>query len=385
MGLNDMRGFLKLGDVQILAVCDVDATHRERAKAEVERYYSDANPRAKYTGCAQYNDFRDLIRRPDIDAVLIATPDHWHVPISIAAAKAGKDIYCEKPLSRTIAEGRILCNVVKKYHRVFQTGTQLRSAWPARFACELVRNGRIGKLHTIKTCVPAGREIPPQSNMPVPDGFDYDLWLGPAPRAPYTERRCHHYFRYIFDYAGGTLTDLGAHDNDLAQWGNNTEHTGPVEIEGKGTFPRDGLWDTATRFEIKYTYENGVKLICATRDIANMDQGVRFEGSLGWVFVRSYIDAYPKSLLSSKIAPDEIHLYRSDDHHRNFIDCVKSRRDTIAPPETAHRSVTICHLGNIALRLGRKLKWNPENETFIDDPEANRMLARQSRSPWGII
>ncbi len=384
MGLSDMRGFLKFGDVQIVAVCDVDIAHCKRAKNEVEEHYESAVVKANYGSCAAYNDFRDLLERDDIDTVLIATPDHWHVPISIAAARAGKDIYCEKPLSKTIAEGRTLCNIIKQYNRVFQAGTQLRSGQAARFACELVRNGRIGRLHTIRTCVPTGRAIAPQATMPVPDGLDYDLWLGPAPWAPYTKRRCHGSFRYISDYAGGVMTDLGAHDNDLAQWGNDTEHTGPVEIEGTGRFPRDGLWDTATSFEVHYTYENGVKLVCATRDIAKMDQGIRFEGTNGWVMARSYIDAEPKSLLNSRIGADEVHLYQSDDHHRNFIDCVKTRRDTIAPPEVAHRSVTICHLGNIALKLGRKLRWDPGNERFVNDSEANQMLSRAMRSPWQL-
>ena len=384
MGLNDMRGFLKFGDVQIVAVCDVDAAHRKRAKGEVERHYRSALGQSDYAGCAEYNDFRDLLERNDIDTVLIATPDHWHVLISIAAAKAGKDIYCEKPLSKTIAEGRALCNVIKKHNRVFQAGTQLRSARPARFACELVRNGRIGRLHTIRTSVPTGRAIAPQATMPVPDGFDYNMWLGPAPQAPYTKRRCHGTFRYISDYAGGVMTDLGAHDNDLAQWGNDTEYTGPVEIKGIGQFPRDGLWNTATSFQVHYRYKNGVKLICSTRDIAKMDQGVRFNGTDGWVFARGYIDAGPKSLLTSKIRPGEIHLYRSDNHHRNFIDCVKTRRNTIAPPEIAHRSASLCHLGNIALKLGRKLRWDPENEMFVNDAQADKMLSRVMTGPWHL-
>jgi len=384
MGTVDMTGFLKFSDVQIVAVCDVDAIHRRRAKELVERQYGADSARAGYQGCAEYNDFRDVLARDDIDAVLIATPDHWHAPISIFAAKAGKDIYCEKPFSRSIAEGRVLCDVIKRYRRVFQSGTQLRSENSARFACELVRNGRIGKVHTIRTCVPRGRAIGVQATEPVPAELDYEMWLGPALWAPYTKARCHFTFRYISDYAGGVMTDLGAHDNDLAQWGNDTEHTGPVEIEGKGEFPKDGLWDTAISFEVRYKYANGVTLICATRDIAKMDQGVRFEGSDGWVYARSSIDAKPKSLLTSRIGPDEIHLYRSSNHHRNFIDCVKTRGDTIAPPEVAHRSTTICHLGNIALKLARKLRWDPANEKFVGDEEANRMLSRAMRSPWRL-
>lgn len=383
MGMVDMNAFLANEDVQVAAVCDVDARHRQRAGQVVQDYYSNRQEKTILHSCAAYNDFRELLARPDIDAVLIATPDHWHVPISIAAAKAGKDIYCEKPLCRTISEGRALCQAVKRYGRVFQTGSQLRSTRNVRFACELVRNGRIGKLHTIRTFLPPGRTLGPQPVMPVPEGFDYDMWLGPAPWVPYTEKRCHFNFRYVSDYAGGSLTDLGAHDNDIAQWGNATELTGPIEIEGQGEFPADGLFDTAVRFRVDYLYANGVRLICST-DPYPAGPGVRFEGDEGWIYVRWEIDAEPKSILTSKIGPNETRLYHSSDHHRNFLDCVRTRRCPIAPVEVGHRSATICHLGNVAMRLRRKLRWDPQEERFLNDEEANRLLSCSARSPWRL-
>ncbi|NIA13815.1 MAG: Gfo/Idh/MocA family oxidoreductase [Nitrospiraceae bacterium] len=380
-GTGDMKSFLNHADTQVVAVCDVDKAHRERAKRIVETRY--AKNRSGYTGCDVYNDFRDVMARDDVDAVMIATPDHWHALIAIAAAKAGKDIYCEKPISKTVAEGRALCDAVRCYGRIFQTGSQLRSVRNVRFACELVRNGRIGKLHTIRTYLPPSPSCGPQPEMSVPQGFDYDLWLGPARWAPYTVRRCHRSFRYVSDYAGGTMTDLGAHDNDLAQWGNGTEHTGPVEIEGRGEFPRDGLFDAAMRYEVRYTYANGVTLICST-DPYPEGTGVRFEGTEGWVYTRWAINAEPQSLLETNIGPNEIHLYKSEDHHRNFLDCVKSRKETIVPAETGHRSITICHLGNIAMKLGRKLRWDPDRERFKDDPEADRYLLSPMRAPWRL-
>ncbi len=383
MGTADMNCFLGLGDVQVVAVCDVETAHRERARKAVDEHYAAEKASGTYKGCDVYNDFREVVSRADIDAVCIGTPDHWHVPISVAAAKAGKDVYCEKPLSRCIGEGRQLCDTIKRYGRVFQTGTQLRSTRNVRYACELVRNGRIGKVHTIRTFVPAGSAIAPQPEMPVPPGFDYNLWLGPAPWAPYTEKRCHFNFRYISDYAGGVMTDLGAHDNDIAQWGNDTERTGPVEIEGVGEFPKDGLYDTVMKLKVHYRYANGVEVICSS-DPNPQGVGVRFEGTDGWIYVRGSMDASDPAILKSEIGPSEVHLYDSNNHQRNFIDCMRSRKETIASAEIGQRSSTICHLGNIAMKLGRKLRWNPETEQFIDDPEANRLLWAPVRAPWII-
>jgi predicted dehydrogenase len=371
MGTGNMKGFKGKSGSQVVALCDVDAGHLEKARET-----------AGLDEKSTYNDFRDLLARDDVDAVVVATPDHWHVPVSIAAIKAGKDVYCEKPLTLTIAGGRALADAVKRYGRVLQTGSQQRSGSEFRNACELVRNGRIGKLHTIKVGIPGNnRKCPPTwEAKSVPEGFDYDMWLGPAPWEPYTEQRCHYQFRFILDYSGGQMTNWGAHYLDIAQWGNDADDTGPVEIEGKGDFPESGLFTTAKKVDITYTYANGVKLLLTTGG-----GNTRFEGSDGWVFVtRGKIDAEPKSLLKEKIGPDEIHLYNSRDHKQNFLDCIKSRKEPIASAEIGHRSSTVCHLGNIAMLLGRKVKWSPKKESFINDSAADSMIGRSMRSPWSL-
>jgi predicted dehydrogenase len=398
MGMGDIRGFLGDPRVQVVAVCDVNkespgywggaVAGREPGRRLVEQHYAAEKKSGTYKGCDAYIDFRDLIGRKDIDVVVVSTPDHWHAIPVIAAAKAGKDIYCQKPLSLTIAEGRAMSDAVKKYTRVFQTGSQQRSDSNFRRACELVRNGRIGKLHTVRVGLPGGRpDYGKTGNRkkpePVPKDFNYELWLGPAPKADYAPARCHVNFRWIYDYSGGQVTDWGGHHPDCAQWGMGTEHTGPVEIRNaKGVFPPDELWNTATEYYFEAIYANGVKMIVSNRE----RMGVKWEGSEGWVSAnRGTHDANPKSILESKIGPKEIHLYESSNHYRNFIDCVLSRKETAAPVETAHRSITICHLGNIALRLGRdKLKWDPVKEQILDDAEAAKMLRRPYREPWKL-
>lgn len=380
-GTENMRNFLRFPEVQVLAVCDVDRPHRLEAKGIVERHYAERQTSGEYKGCDDYNDFREIIERNDIDAVSIATPDHWHAIPVIMAAKAGKDIYAEKPLSLTIAQGRAMSDAVRRYGVIFATGSQQRSDTKFRHACELVRNERIGKLHTVKVGLPTGPSIEPQPEMPIPEGFDYAFWLGPAPWQPYTVHRCHWDFRWNLDYSGGQLTDWAAHHCDIAQWGMGTEHTGPIEVEGKGEYPRDGLYTAAIHYHFECLYENGVRMICGD----DARGGVTFEGSEGWVFVnRGVIEAEPASLLDVKFTPREVHLYRSGNHYHNFIDCVKNRVEPIAPIEAAHRSITIAHLGNIAMQLERKLRWNPEAERFVNDPEADRKLSRAMRAPWHL-
>ncbi|HUT25835.1 MAG TPA: Gfo/Idh/MocA family oxidoreductase, partial [Sumerlaeia bacterium] len=341
-------------------------------------------------GCAQYRDFREVAARDDIDAVSIATPDHWHALPAIAAAKAGKDIFLQKPLTLTIEEGRALSDTVRACGRVLQVGSQQRSEWQFRFACELVRNGRIGELRTVKVGFGVDPPTTAQPVMPVPRNLDYDLWLGPAPTAPYTEKRVHPQKGYgrpgwlrISDYGSGMITGWGAHHLDIAQWGMGTERTGPVAIEGEAEYPREGLWDVHGPFRIEYTYANGVTVICA--DNGRNKQGILFEGTEGWVYVRrGAIDAHPKSLVASMIGANEAHLYKSDDHKGNFIECIRTRAETVAPVEIGHRSCTVCLLGEIAMRLGRKLRWDPAQERFIDDEQANRMWSRPMRSPWSL-
>ncbi|NLZ06898.1 MAG: Gfo/Idh/MocA family oxidoreductase [Phycisphaerae bacterium] len=373
----NLKSFLAQLDAQAVAVCDVDPVNLHKARDLVNARYGN-------TDCMTTQDFREILARADIDAVMISTPDHWHVPISIAAARAGKDVECEKP-TLTVEEGRRLVQTMQRYGRVFQWSTEDRSVDVYHRMCELVRNGRIGKVHTIRVELPVGPDTPGNPEpMPVPEGFDYDMWLGPAPWAPYTRDRCHWNFRWIFDYSGGMLTDWGAHLLDGAQWGNDTEHTGPVEVEGRGVFCQGGLYDTAREYHLQYTYADGVKLF-----VDSGEPSLRFEGTEGWVGNRGWrgkLEASRPAILDSAIGPNDVHLYTCPGgEQRNFLDCIKSRQACYFPPEIGQRCFTIAHIGNIAMRLGRKLRWNPEEERFVNDDEANRMLRRTARSPWDLL
>ena len=396
-GFNNMRGFLQNEDARIVAVCDVNRGSygykdpsqycgREPAREEVEAFYAKKTRPGRYRGCEATSDFREALAREDVDAVVIVVPDHWHAVMTVMAARAGKHIYCEKPMTLTIAEGRVMVRAVRRHGIVFQTGSQERSSRQTRFACELVRNGRIGELKRILTVVgPNNKTAPPRDwePTPVPEGFDYDMWLGPAPWAPYHKDRCFYTFRFGLDYSGGQTTNFGAHSNDMAQWGNGTDHTGPVEVEDLGgEFPEDGLFNTATKVHFRARYANGVELECKTRSDA---VGARFEGAEGWVQTGyGGFFTHPESLKRAEIGPNEIHLYRSDNHYRNFLDGVRTGKEPAAPVEVGHRSATICHLGNIAMMLKRKLRWDPERERFPDDNEANRMLSKPTRAPWHL-
>lgn len=386
-------------DSQVLAVCDVDDHRCHQAAKVVDDHYAKALGRDVYKACTLYKDFRQLLRRKDIDALVNCTPDHWHVIPSIMAVKAGKDVICEKPLTLTIAEGRALCEAVKQNNRIFQTASENRSIDTYIQMCELVRNGRIGTLKRIQVSLPSGNETRGENFndrqvQPVPEWFNYDMWLGQAPLAPYCPARCHGSFRWNLDYSGGRLTDWGAHMIDLAQWGNGTENTGPVEVQGKGKFPpRDALFNTAEDFDLQYRYANGLELT-----VTSNGAGIRFEGTEGWIGFtgwRAPLEASKPSILESKIGPNETHLYRPSEivprtegmkggEHRNFIDCVKSRKPCYAPAETGHRTLSIAHVGNIAMMLGRPLRWNPQAERFDNDEEANAMLSRHQREPWSL-
>jgi predicted dehydrogenase len=390
MGMGDLRGILGFDEVRVVAVCDVDAHRLEHAKKTVDAAYARHNRSGTSRGCDGYRDFRELVARPDIDAVMVCTPDHWHALPAIAAAKAGKDVFLQKPLTYTIEEGRVLRETVQRYGTVFITGSQQRSASNFRFACELVRNGRIGELRAVQAGCGMDPGTTVQPVMPVPEHLDYDFWLGPAPWAPYTEKRVHPRTGYgrpgflrVSDYCLGMVTGWGAHHMDIAHWGLGMEHSGPVAIEAEATFPEDGLWDVHNEYRIDYTYANGVHVIFS--DNKRNKQGVLFEGSEGWVYVRrGAIDAHPKSLLSSVIGPDEIHLYKSNNHKGNWLECIRNRSKTVAPVEIGHRSCSVCILGYIAMKLGRRLTWNPEREGFEGDDEANRLLARPMRAPWRL-
>jgi predicted dehydrogenase len=382
MGLHgigwNLKGFLKFKDAQALAVCDVMQSRRDEAQALVNQTYGNQD-------CDSCNDWREIIAREDIDAVMISTPDHWHVPMALAAIRAGKDVCCEKP-TYTIQQGQVLTRVVAEHDVVFQTSTEDRSIDVYHRMAELVRNGRIGKLRSIHVTLPAGTVEPQPPNLaPVPKGFDYDMWLGPAPAAPYATNRCgNQEWRNIFDYSGGKLTDWGMHQVDTAQWANDTERTGPVEVVGEGQFPdKPSLFDTAMTYKLQYRYRNGVELV-----VESGGTGLRFEGTDGWVGNdgwRKPLQASSQKILDSVIGPEETQLYTcAGGEHRNFLDCVRSRKSPYFPAEVGHRCATVLHMGNISMLLGRKLQWDPEKEEFVNDDEANAMRSKPMREPWTL-
>ena len=385
MGTQHLRVMLRNPGVHIPAICDVYEPHRMQAKARVDDRYENED-------CVAYNDFRAVLDRDDIDAILIGSPDHWHIPISIAAFKAGKDVYSEKPLTHTINEGKALVKAVKRYGRVFQTGTQQRSSVEFRFACELVRRGMLGKLHTVELHLPPGNSCEWTPDREPPPGLDWDLWLGPAPWVPFNPRRHPGGFRFFWDYSGGSLTDWGAHHSDVAQWGIGMDGSGPISVEGKGVLPAEGNFETFLDYNITWEYPNGVKMVTV-----HPEHGLRFIGTDGWVHVwRGGIEAEPRELLRTVIDQDERSLYikpaqqqqwqvwASPGHHADWLDCIRTRRQPVCNAEVGHRSVTVCHLGNIAMRLGRKLNWDPVKEEFIGDDEANTYLSRPYRAPWRL-
>ena len=380
------RGDAKLASAfgNLVAVCDVDAKHAEEASKQ-------------FGGAKIYSDFRRALEHPDLHMVINGTPDHWHTLVNLAALQAGKDIYSEKPLTLTIDEGKRLVAAVKKHKRILQTGSQQRSDAKFRLACELVRNGRIGKLQHVTVVLPMGLRDGPFAKAEVPAELNWDFWQGQTPSIDYVPQRCHQKFRYWYEYSGGTMTDWGAHHNDIALWGIGLERSGPVSIEGRPLIDMiPGGYTAAQQYEVNYTYANGVTHTCrsttknrwdgsvapdAAKDMP--DHGVRFEGSEGWIFVtRGKIEASKPELLSEPLTKKKVSLYVSDQHMKNFFDCVRSRQQPICEAEIGHRSVSICHLGVIAIRLGRKLRWNPKREMFVDDKEANLFVAREQRKGY---
>jgi predicted dehydrogenase len=372
----NLTAYLRQPDVRVVAVCDVDKGHLLRAKRAVDKRYGNQD-------CAAIGDFRELLARQDIDVVMISTPDHWHTLISIMALRAGKDVQCEKP-TLTIAEGKLLCTETRKHRKVFQTSTEDRAVPEYHRLAELVRNGRIGKLEKIEVILPQqpGRPGDP-TPQPVPPELDYEMWLGPAPAAPYTRDRVHYNFRWIEDYSGGIICDWGTHLFDTAQWANDTELSGPVEIEGQGTYWQGGLFNTVKDYEVTFRYANGVVMTCKPGN-----PSIKFIGTGGWVGNtgwRGPVEASSPAILNSVIGPEELHLYTNPaGEHRDFLDCVKSRKDPYFPVEIGHRVSTVCHLANAAIKLGRKLKWDPVAERFTNDDAANQLLDRPRRAPWQL-
>jgi len=347
---------------------------------------------AKYGNedCVTYHYYEEVIARSDIDALSLGLPDHWHAIPAIAGARSGKDIFGEKPLAQNWAEGRAMADAVKRYGRVWQTGSWQRSLANFRFACELVLNGRIGKVHTVEVGLPdghtdfagtAGQEDP----QPPPKTLDYDRWLGPAPYSPYCVARVHKNWRWNLDYAGGQLMDWVGHHVDIAHWGLGFDYTGPYEVEGYGEYPNRGrLWNTATKYRVTAKYPKDITMTIAG-GYDDIQSGTKWIGDLGWVWVnRGAIDAKPRSLLREKFSPSEIHLYRSPGHAREFIQSVKSRGTTLAPAEVALRSATPGFLGQIAMLTGRKIRWDAEKEQILNDDGASRLLFRPMRSPWHL-
>jgi predicted dehydrogenase len=400
-GFLDLALFMAQPDCQVVAVCDVnegsdnykepsDVRGREPAKAVVESTYAKRTTSGEYKGCDTYNDFREVLAREDVDAVAIVAPDHWHDVMAIAAAKAGKDIYGEKPLGLTIGGQQAMIKAVREKGCVFQTGSHERSNPYVKAACELVQSGAIGKVRRVVCNIGRQNKLGPGPGwqpMPVPSGFDYDMWLGPAPEAPYHKDRCLYNFRFIEDYAGGQTANFGAHSIDIAQWGLGTSLTGPQEVEYvyADYLPQGSLFDAATFLNFRCKYENGTVLECVT---AEPSVRTAFYGDDGVVSIDN--QGQNALVIPRKLTPEKlmkrVKYHSGGDHVRNFLDCVKSRDEPAAPIEVGHRSASICHLGNISLKLKTKLKWDPEAERFEGDrsDEANRLLSREQRSPWKI-
>jgi len=379
-GSSNLDTFHAKREAEIVAVCDVDSAHLAGGLRS-----------AGLDAKSGYRDFREVLRRNDVDAVMVATPDHWHALIAIAAVEAGKDVYCEKPLAASIAEGQALVRAVEKHGRILQCGTQRRSMAGCRFACELVRNGRIGKVLRVEVGVPGrfavrGDFTGEEPAQPVPDGFDYATWLGPCEEAPYTPARCHFNFRWVSEYAPGYITDWGAHYLDIAQWGLGRDASGPVSVDAQDVrFREKGIYDAPESFRIAYTYEDGAQaILVSTEDRSQW--GMKFHGDAGTVSVESEnVVTEPATIRTSTIGENEIRLYDAkNDHHGNFLDCVRSRKQPSAPVQIAHRSASICQIGAIACALGRKLAWDPKAERFAGDDDANRRIARPMRAPWKL-
>jgi len=398
---HDLPETMRNDVVRIIAVSDVDSNRMKDGKKLVEEYYAS---KEITVNVKMYDDYKEMLLNPDIDAVIISTPDHWHAQPAIEAALAGKDIYLQKPTSLTVAEGRLVSDIIKKTGVILQMGTQQRSSEQFRIAAELVRNGRIGKLHTVKIGLPGDPSGPEAGEMPVPENLNYDMWLGSTPEVYYTEMRVHPQEGYgrpgwlrCEQFGAGMITGWGQHHFDSAAWGMDTEYTGPISVEAVAEFPKSGLWDVHGDFMVKAEYENGITMYTS----GGFPNGIRYEGTDGWIWVSrgSYVatpsdpvsqersaralDASDPEILASEIKENEIHLYKSKEQHKNWIDCIQSREEPISPAEIGHRTCTVCLISHIAMKLPRKLYWNPEKEQFINDDEANSMLSRPQRYPYG--
>lgn len=401
---HDMAETIKYDQAQFIAVCDVDKKRLLDGKKYIDSYYAKKTGNSKYSNARMYDDYQEMLLNKDIDAVIISTPDHWHSEPAARAALAKKDIYLQKPTSLTVTEGRFLSDLVRKQGVILQVGTQQRSSPQFRIAAELVRNGRIGKLHTVKIGLPGDPSGPEALEMPVPGNLNYDMWLGSTPEVYYTEMRVHPQQNYgrpgwlrCEQFGAGMITGWGQHHYDSAAWGMNTEYTGPVSVEAVAQFPKSGLWDVHGDFMVKAEYENGITMYTS----GGYPNGIRYEGTEGWIFVSrgNYVasssdpvaqsnnakalDASDPKILTTEIKENEIHLYRSDNQHGNWLDCIKTRKEPISPVEPGHRACSICLISHIAMKVPGRLEWNPETERFKNNETANQMLARSQRYPYG--
>ncbi len=404
MGREDMLNTIRFERARLVAVCDVDSKRMADGKELAENFYRDKTGSSGYVDVKMYDDYREMLLNTDIDAVIISTPDHWHEQPAMEAALAGKDIYLQKPNSLTVAAGRQMSDVVRRQGVILQVGTQQRSSEQFRVAAELVRNGRIGRLRTVKVGLPGDPGGPVFPEMPVPPNLNFDMWLGSTPVVPYTENGVHPQDGYgrpgwlrIENYGSGMITGWGQHHFDSAAWGMDTEYTGPVTVQAVAEFPKSGTWNVHGDFMVKAEYENGITMYTS----GGFPNGIRYEGADGWIFVsrgaytatasdpveadasRRALDASDPEILKATPGPGEINLYRSADHYENWLDCIVSRKEPICNVETGHRACTVCLVSHIAMKIPGELRWNPRAERFIDNDAANAMLSRPQRYPYG--
>jgi len=402
---HDLAETLPIDAARIIAVCDLDSNRLAKGKAFIEGFYAKKSGSPSALEVKTYGDYREMLLNKDVDAVMISTPDHWHAQPAIEATLAGKHVYLQKPTSLTIAEGRMLADIVKKKGTIFQQGTQQRAMPQFRIAAELVRNGRIGKLHTVKIGLPGDPGGPEAPEMPVPKNLNYDMWLGSTPQVYYTEMRVHPQnsmtdrpgWLRCEQFGAGMITGWGQHHFGSAAWGMDTELTGPISMNAMATFPKSGLWNVHGDFLAVAEYKNGITQITS----GAFPNGVRYEGSEGWIFVtrgnytasasdpvsassrNKALDASNPKILTSQIKENEIHLYKIDNQHQNWLDCIKSGKEPISPVEKGHRACSVCLITHISMKLGRKLEWNPDTEMFVKDDDANKLLSRSQRFPYG--
>ena len=402
---HDLAETLPIDAARVIAVCDLDSNRLAKGKAFIEGFYAKKSGSPSALEVKTYGDYREMLLNKDVDAVMISTPDHWHAQPAIEATLAGKHVYLQKPTALTIAEGRMLADIVKKKGTIFQQGTQQRAMPQFRIAAELVRNGRIGKLHTVKIGLPGDPGGPAAPEMPVPKNLNYDMWLGSTPQVYYTEIRVHPQnsmtdrpgWLRCEQFGAGMITGWGQHHFDSAAWGMDTELTGPITMNAMATFPKSGLWDVHGDFLAVAEYKNGITQITS----GAFPNGVRYEGSEGWIFVtrgnytasasdpvsassrNKALDASNPKILTSQIKENEIHLYKIDNQHQNWLDCIKSGKEPISPVEKGHRACSVCLITHISMKLGRKLEWNPDIEKFVNDEDANKLLSRSQRFPYG--